>query len=141
VITATTATTTTTTTSPVTKTTPPPVVKTTPIPVAKTTPTPAVSSREINATDNTSKENELKAALEKIALLEKQLSDIRKEEGLRARNQTGTSNRKLASTVQPLDAVHQHLAALEKPRPTEGYPPQVVFGVAFLVFIITYLFF
>lgn len=121
-------------------------------PVTKTTPAspPVAIAREvkndINNNDHKSnstndKEEELKAALEKIASLEKQLFEIRKEEGLRARNQTGTSNRKLAPTVQPLDAVHQHLAALEKPRPTEGYPPQVVFGVALLVFIITYLFF
>ncbi|KAF1801332.1 PapD-like protein [Mucor lusitanicus] len=86
-------------------------------------------------------EKELKEALEKIARLEKQLNDLRKEEGLRARNQTGTSSRKLASTVQPLDAVHQHLAALEEPRPTEGYPPQVVLGVAIFAFLFAYLFF
>jgi hypothetical protein len=61
---------------------------------------------------------------------------------LRPRLNTQTSStRKLASTVQPLDAVHQHLAQLEKPRPVEGYPPQVVLGVAVLVFIFTYLFF
>lgn len=83
----------------------------------------------------------MKEALERISYLEKQLNDIRKEEGLRARNQTGTSSRKLASTVQPLDAVHQHLAALEEPRPTEGYPPQVVLGVAVLAFLFAYLFF
>lgn len=80
-------------------------------------------------------ENELKKALEKIGKLEKELNEL-KQEGLRARN-----GRKLPSTVQPLDAVHQHLAALETPRPTEGYPPQVVIGVAVLVFIVTYLFF
>ncbi|KAI8087913.1 PapD-like protein [Gilbertella persicaria] len=90
---------------------------------------------------NDTTEQQLKESLEKIKLLEKQLADIRKEEGLRARNLTGTSARKLASTVQPLDAVHQHLAALETPRPTEGYPPQVVMGIALLVFVFTYLFF
>ncbi|KAI8645523.1 PapD-like protein [Parasitella parasitica] len=98
---------------------------------------PASASR----VDNSSKDKELKEALERIAYLEKQLNDIRKEEGLRARNQTGTSSRKLAPTVQPLDAVHQHLAALEEPRPTEGYPPQVVLGVAVLAFLFAYLFF
>lgn len=90
------------------------------------------------------KEKELKEALEKIKLLEKQLSELQQGEGLRARsnNNTNTSGgRKLASTVQPLDAVHQHLAALEKPRADEGYPPQVVLIVAVLVFIFTYLFF
>lgn len=83
-------------------------------------------------------DKELKEALEKIAKLEKELNNLKMEEGLRARNGGG---RKLAPTVQPLDAVHQHLAALETPRPTEGYPPQVVMGVALLVFIFTYLFF
>ncbi|KAI8373507.1 PapD-like protein [Choanephora cucurbitarum] len=34
---------------------------------------------------------QLKEALDKVKLLEKQLADIRKEEGLRARNQTGSS--------------------------------------------------
>ncbi|CAO3637517.1 unnamed protein product [Mucor fragilis] len=95
----------------------------------------------VSRADNSNKEKELKEALEKIAYLEKQLNDLRKEEGLRARNQTGTSSRKLASTVQPLDAVHQHLAALEEPRPTEGYPPQVVLGVAIFAFLFAYLFF
>ncbi|CAO0801798.1 unnamed protein product [Mucor circinelloides] len=95
----------------------------------------------VGRVDNSNKEKELKEALEKIAYLEKQLNELRKEEGLRARNQTGTSSRKLASTVQPLDAVHQHLAALEEPRPTEGYPPQVVLGVAIFAFLFAYLFF
>ncbi|KAI9475886.1 MAG: PapD-like protein [Benjaminiella poitrasii] len=105
---------------------------TTPHRAAPPPPPPAVSStREVNS--------ELKDALEKIARLEKQLAELNSEEGLRARNKTDT--RKLASTVQPLDAVHQHLAALEKPRPTEGYPPQVVLGVALFVFIFTYIFF
>ncbi|GAN09527.1 conserved hypothetical protein [Mucor ambiguus] len=116
---------------------------------AVTTTHPATSSSTINTAtpvpvsraDNTNKEKELKEALEKIAYLEKQLNDLRKEEGLRARTQTGTSSRKLASTVQPLDAVHQHLAALEEPRPTEGYPPQVVLGVAIFAFLFAYLFF
>ncbi|KAK4513004.1 uncharacterized protein ATC70_003715 [Mucor velutinosus] len=116
---------------------------------AATTTHPAPSSSSINTAtpvpvsraDNSNKEKELKEALERIAYLEKQLNDLRKEEGLRARNQTGTSSRKLASTVQPLDAVHQHLAALEEPRPTEGYPPQVVLAVAIFAFLFAYLFF
>lgn len=116
---------------------------------AVTTSHPATSSSSgftaapvpVSRADNSDKEKELKEALEKIARLEKQLNDLRKEEGLRARNQTGTSSRKLASTVQPLDAVHQHLAALEEPRPIEGYPPQVVLGVAIFAFLFAYLFF
>ncbi|CAO3607996.1 unnamed protein product [Mucor hiemalis] len=99
-----------------------------------TTAAPIQTPRDITTTDK-----ELKEALEKIRQLEKQLSEIQKEEGLRVRNNNG--GRKLASTVQPLDAVHQHLAALEKPRADEGYPPQVVLIVAVLVFIFTYLFF
>ncbi|CEP16026.1 hypothetical protein [Parasitella parasitica] len=102
---------------------------------------PSAASASVSQVDNSNKDKELKEALERIAYLEKQLSDIRKEEGLRARNQTGNSSRKLAPTVQPLDAVHQHLAALEEPRPTEGYPPQVVLGVAVLAFLFAYLFF
>lgn len=78
----------------------------------------------------------MKSALEKIAILEQQLAEAQKE-SVRARS----NGRKLAATVQPLDAVHQHLAALEKPSPVEGYPPQVVMAVAALVFIFTYLFF
>ncbi|KAL9537614.1 hypothetical protein MBANPS3_011623 [Mucor bainieri] len=117
---------------------------------AATTTHPATSSSSsinvaapvpVSPADNSNKEKELKEALEKIAYLESQLNNLRKEEGLRARNQTGTSSRKLASTVQPLDAVHQHLAALEEPRPTEGYPPQVVLGVAIFAFLFAYLFF
>lgn len=78
--------------------------------------------------------------------MEAQLSQLLKEKEqeaeLRPRlNTQSSSTRKLASTVQPLDAVHQHLAQLEKPRSVEGYPPQVVLGVALLVFIFTYLFF
>ena len=84
----------------------------------------------------------MKDALEKIKLLEQRLQQFeqqQKEEGLRARN--NNNGRKLASSVQPLDAVHQHLAALEKPRADEGYPPQVVMIVAAVVFIFTYMFF
>ncbi|KAI8066133.1 PapD-like protein [Thamnidium elegans] len=80
---------------------------------------------------------ELNEALQKIKQLEQQLIEAEKE-NIRSRSNNG---RKLPATVQPLDAVHQHLAALEKPSPTEGYPPQVVLAVAALVFIFTYLFF
>ncbi|KAG2190778.1 hypothetical protein INT46_001818 [Mucor plumbeus] len=107
----------------------------------KTSSLSATTTSSVSREVDNNKDKELKEALERISYLEKQLNDIRKEEGLRARNQTGTSSRKLASTVQPLDAVHQHLAALEEPRPTEGYPPQVVLGVAVLAFLFAYLFF
>jgi len=52
-----------------------------------------------------------------------------------------TGSRKLASTVKPEDAVHQHLASLQVASPTEGYPPQVVAIIALVVFIFTWLFF
>ncbi|KAI8991403.1 hypothetical protein BDF20DRAFT_844459 [Mycotypha africana] len=95
------------------------------------------------------KEKELKKAYSRIAELERQLDELRSTanagSGLRARGngqqEHDIGGKKLASTVQPLDAVHQHLADLEKPHPTEGYPPQVVLSVAALVFIFTYLFF
>lgn len=105
------------------------------------TPREVTQNNPAEATQLEPTKEQLREALEKIELLEKQLADVRKEEGLRARNLTGSSARKLASTVQPLDAVHQHLAALETPKSVEGYPPQVVMGIALLVFIFTYLFF
>jgi hypothetical protein len=97
-------------------------------------PVPAPRARAI-VTEKKDENDELKAANETIKQLQQQLEELQQ---LRSR---GNGGRKLASTVQPLDAVHQHLAALEKPRPTEGYPPQVVLGVAALVFVFTYLFF
>lgn len=54
---------------------------------------------------------------------------------------TANNGRKLASTVKPEDAVHQHLASLQVASPTEGYPPQVVAIIAFVVFVFTWLFF
>ncbi|KAJ2955084.1 hypothetical protein NQZ79_g8862 [Umbelopsis isabellina] len=54
---------------------------------------------------------------------------------------TSPSSRKLPSTVKPEDAVHQHLASLQVASPTEGYPPQVVAIIAFVVFVFTWLFF
>ncbi|KAI8060036.1 hypothetical protein BC940DRAFT_313002 [Gongronella butleri] len=48
---------------------------------------------------------------------------------------------KLAPNALPLDAVHQHLAQLQKPRPVEGYPPQVVAALCFMTFVVAYLFF
>lgn len=81
---------------------------------------------------------ELNEALKKIKQLEQQLIEAEKEN---VRSRSNNNGRRLPATVQPLDAVHQHLAALEKPRSTEGYPPQVVLAVAALVFIFTYIFF
>lgn len=110
-------------------------------PVFTTVPSPVVKDTVADVLPKTTSEDssdkaELLLALEKIKSLEQQLAEAQKE-SVRSRS----NGRKLAPTVQPLDAVHQHLAALEKPRPIEGYPPQVVFAVAALVFIFTYLFF
>lgn len=102
-------------------------------PVVVPTPVKKASVTEVKTNNN---DAELKLALEKIKLLEQQLAEAQTE-SVRARS----NGRKLAATVQPLDAVHQHLAALEKPSPVEGYPPQVVLAVAALVFIFTYIFF
>lgn len=102
-------------------------------PIAKET---KVVTENIEKEKSNDDQKELKLALDKIKQLEQQLAEAQKE-NVRSRS----NGRKLAATVQPLDAVHQHLAALEKPHPTEGYPPQVVLGVAALVFIFTYLFF
>ncbi|KAI8882900.1 VAMP-associated protein [Backusella circina FSU 941] len=104
-------------------------------------PVPAPRARAIvSEKKNDVEQDELKIANETIKQLRQQLEELQQ---IRSRNNNSTTGggRKLASTVQPLDAVHQHLAALEKPRPTEGYPPQVVLGVAALVFVFTYLFF
>ncbi|KAG0168238.1 Oxidoreductase htatip2 [Apophysomyces sp. BC1015] len=89
---------------------------------------------------------ELNHAQDKITQLQKQLlvkneQLERDENGFRARSQANGPSRKLPPTVQPQDAVHHHLAALETQRVTEGYPPQVVLIVAALVFVVTYLFF
>ncbi|KAI8983525.1 PapD-like protein [Pilobolus umbonatus] len=114
----------------------PPTVSHTPVTTQEQKPTTtSVPKPPIPATEEPS--DELRLALNKIKDLEKRLNEMQRlnEEGLRNRNKES------ANKVQPLDAVHQHLAALEKPRPTEGYPPQVVFGIAFFVFIFTYIFF
>ncbi|KAI9319080.1 PapD-like protein [Dichotomocladium elegans] len=78
---------------------------------------------------------DLREARVLVDQLKSQIAALQKEQ------EAGKLSRKLAPTVQPLDAVHQHLAALEKPQVPEGYPPQVVLVVAGLVFIFTYLFF
>ncbi|CEG71625.1 hypothetical protein RMATCC62417_07329 [Rhizopus microsporus] len=106
--------------------------------------TTAVEPQFDNKVQKNEDKKQLKEALEKIKRLEKEIEELKRQqdEGIRARNNNQTvGGRKLASTVQPLDAVHQHLAQLERPRAVEGYPPQVLMGVAILVFLFTYLFF
>ncbi|KAI8343308.1 PapD-like protein [Chlamydoabsidia padenii] len=87
---------------------------------------------------------ELAEAQRLITRLQQELTQNKQAlDGLRLRQNTTTkdSTRKLPPTVQPLDAVHQHLAQLQKPHPVEGYPPQVVAIICGVVFIFTYLFF
>ncbi|KAI8364717.1 uncharacterized protein BYT42DRAFT_166491 [Radiomyces spectabilis] len=88
-------------------------------------------------------QEQLTEARQTIEQLRKQLDAVRQEPptSVRPRLQYSASGRKLAPTVQPLDAVHQHLAQLERPRPTEGYPVQVVIAIAVIVFVFTYIFF
>jgi hypothetical protein len=85
----------------------------------------------------------LDAAQQKIALLQRELEQSKLEtDGLRLRQTaSGADSRKLPPNVQPSDAVHQHLAQLQKPHPVEGYPPQVVAIMCGVIFIFTYLFF
>ncbi|KAG2216919.1 hypothetical protein INT45_003182 [Circinella minor] len=80
-------------------------------------------------------EEDLKKTKELVQQLQKQLATAQKEQEAKG------GRNKLPSTVQPQDAVHQHLAALEKQQVPEGYPPQVVLIVAALTFVFTYLFF
>ncbi|KAG0169479.1 phosphatidylinositol-binding protein scs2 [Apophysomyces sp. BC1034] len=84
-------------------------------------------------------EKKLSEAHATIGRLQQQLEQS--EQSLRMRQNAANSARSVSATVQPSDAVHQHLAQLEKPHATEGYPPQIVLLVAALVFIVTYLFF
>ncbi|KAG1055370.1 hypothetical protein G6F43_002666 [Rhizopus delemar] len=122
----------------------PPVEEEAQVPSEPLQPTPiaAVPVREIEQEKESEEKKRLREALETIKRLEKEIEQLKKsqDEGLRERKEV-VGGRKLAPTVQPLDAVHQHLAQLEKPRAVEGYPPQVMLGVAILVFIFTYLFF
>jgi hypothetical protein len=85
----------------------------------------------------------LDAAQQKITLLQRELEHSKLEtDGLRLRQTaSGADSRKLPPNVQPSDAVHQHLAQLQKPHPVEGYPPQVVAIMCGVIFIFTYLFF
>ncbi|CAO3629162.1 unnamed protein product [Cunninghamella echinulata] len=84
-----------------------------------------------------SKENVSRLELE-LEQLKKELQDLRQKS---SNDSTSIKNKKLSPTVQPLDAVHQRLAQLEKPHPTEGYPPQVVAVIGLVIFLFTYLFF
>lgn len=89
---------------------------------------------------------ELNQAQNTIAELQRQIAanqakSAEEESGQRARSQAKSSSRPVASSAHPQDAVHQHLANLERQKTMEGYPPQVVLIVAALIFVITYLFF
>ncbi|CAO3597409.1 unnamed protein product [Absidia cylindrospora] len=89
---------------------------------------------------------DLVAAQQQIVRLQHELEQSKQDlDGLRLRqNATAATpagtTRKLPPTVQPLDAVHQHLAQLQKPHPIEGYPPKVVLIMCGVVFLFTYLF-
>ncbi|KAI8338501.1 PapD-like protein [Chlamydoabsidia padenii] len=84
----------------------------------------------------------LESAQQQINLLQRELEQSKQElDGLRLRqNASRTDSRKLPPTVQPSDAVHQHLAQLQKPHPIEGYPPQVVAIMCGVIFLFTYIF-
>ncbi|KAF7726261.1 phosphatidylinositol-binding protein scs2 [Apophysomyces ossiformis] len=104
----------------------------------------AVSEQSPTIVQQEEETNEIKKKLSEahatIGQLQRQLEQT--QNNLRMRqNATQSVANNLSRTVQPSDAVHQHLTDLEKPQATEGYPPQIVLLVAVLVFIITYLFF
>lgn len=101
-----------------------------------TTTTVAPEKPEEEDAENKQLREDLQAARQLIEKLQSEVAKLQKEVEAGAK-----PKHKLAPTVQPQDAVHQHLAMLEKPHPTEGYPPHVVLAVASLVFIFTYLFF
>ncbi|KAI8575362.1 hypothetical protein K450DRAFT_262087 [Umbelopsis ramanniana AG] len=111
---------------------------------------------EVKRYENENKElrNNLQSANESILSMQKNIDSLKRELSaaqasvitLRKNDSASTasatsSGRKLASTVKPEDAVHQHLASLQVASPTEGYPPQVVAIIAFVVFLFTWLFF
>ena len=127
---------------------------------------PAAVVTPVNATNNNSEEvkryesenkelrNNLQSANESILSMQRTIDSLKRELStaqasvvtLRKNDSSSTasatnSGRKLASTVKPEDAVHQHLASLQVASPTEGYPPQVVAIIAFVVFLFTWLFF
>ncbi|KAL0083949.1 PapD-like protein [Phycomyces blakesleeanus] len=92
-------------------------------------------------TTNGLEETKAKLEEELVEAEETIRSLIRQIEKQRQAPVRSTSSKKLPSVVQPLDAVHRHLAQLEKGRTTEGYPPQVVLMLAIVVFLITLIFF
>jgi hypothetical protein len=105
------------------------------------------------AEENKKLRSNLQTANESILTLQKTIDDLKRELSVaqastltqrRPESSASTASpnsRKLASTVKPEDAVHQHLASLQVASPTEGYPPQVVAIIAFAVFVFTWLFF
>jgi hypothetical protein len=146
---------------------PEPVAEKAPVEVQKVNPAPPVAVvPPINATDNNPEEvkryetenkelrNNLQSANESILSMQRTIDSLKRELStaqasvltLRKNDSSSTASatnngRKLASTVKPEDAVHQHLASLQVASPTEGYPPQVVAIIAFVVFLFTWLFF
>jgi hypothetical protein len=146
---------------------PEPVVEKAPVEAQKVNLSPLVTVvPPVNASNNTPDEvkryenenkelrNNLQSANENILSMQKTIDSLKRELSvaqasvvtLRKNDSSSTtsatsSGRKLASTVKPEDAVHQHLASLQVASPTEGYPPQVVAIIAFVVFLFTWLFF
>lgn len=106
-----------------------------------------------HADENKKLRSNLQTANESILALQKTIDQLKRElsaaqaSTLTQRktespaSTTSPSSRKLPSSVKPEDAVHQHLASLQVASPTEGYPPQVVAIIAFVVFVFTWLFF
>ncbi|ORX58759.1 PapD-like protein [Hesseltinella vesiculosa] len=89
---------------------------------------------------------QLSSANNTITSLRSELTQIKQDSELRSRHVNSAEPlspmaKKLAPNALPLDAVHQHLAQLQKPRPVEGYPPQVVAAISLAIFLVTYLFF
>ncbi|KAI9290188.1 PapD-like protein [Umbelopsis sp. AD052] len=146
---------------------PVPIAEKAPVDSLKVDPTPPVpvlppvqasntNLDEVKRYENENKElrNNLQSANESILSMQKNIDSLKRELSaaqasvitLRKNGTSSTaaatgSGRKLASTVKPEDAVHQHLASLQVASPTEGYPPQVVAIIAFVVFLFTWLFF
>ncbi|KAI9268798.1 PapD-like protein [Sporodiniella umbellata] len=120
---------------------PSPAVEQTTVAPTQTLPTVVVEDEKKTEEKDNTIDIQLKEALEKVRRLEREIEELKKQNELTRKENSTLSSRKLSPTVQPLDAVHQHLAQLEKPCAVEGYPPQVLFGVSFIVFFFTYLFF
>ncbi|CAO3633649.1 unnamed protein product [Cunninghamella blakesleeana] len=107
----------------------------------------SINNKEQQIKDDDEKlklKQELSLSQENVIRLQKELDQLKKELQDARSHQTPLENnktRKLSPTVQPLDAVHQRLAQLQKPHPTEGYPPQIVAIIGLVIFLFTYLFF